>query len=312
MEMTPIGNFIKTKNLGPLTKTLVYLDDKDIKTLSFVMSSTKKEMDMNYEEFRKMKIMGKKIETEKFDPKHLSFNKFIQEINLFVDSIPTPLNLSENQKKYIVDHHKESISSRENDLFNNISFGIESGEKFDKSVLSAIFIRSKYSMIQIIEMFLQNYSDPSFVMNMLPMKAIAIVIDSDEHYIKLLELYKKFGMKIIRNIIEYFDIERFFKKFMTSTLCYSRYVSRHLDLLEEETYLADSEYLTEILDEGNDLKKLCVSMVEEYPEMDELQVSYTNDFGQEKYLCGFDGVFRWIERAISDVECIIDLIIVNK
>jgi len=301
--ITPIGNFIKTKDFGPLTKTLIYLDDCELKKLSFVTSSSRKEMEKNYEEFRAMKVMGRKIETDKFDPKHLSFYKFIHEINLFVDSIPKPLKLSEKDKKYILDHKKEYIGNT-NDHY-NIRFGIEIGEKIDKSVLTTIFIREKASMFTIIDTLIENYSDESYVYDMLPMKAIAVVIESDDHYIRFLNLYQRFGMKIVWDIIEYFDLEYFFKKFMVSTLYYSRYVERHLDLLYHDSN-RDITIFREVLEEGNDLKQLCQTLVEEYPEMYHLEADYKGDLGEEMKISGFEEVFKWIDLAICDIEYIIE------
>lgn len=323
---TPIGNFIKTKDFGPITKTLIYLDDSDLMKLSFVTSSSKKEMGKNYEEFRRMRLMGRKVETDKFDPKCLSFYKFIQEINLFVDSIPKPLKLSEKDKRYILDHRKEYIMlsntndhharildvrkeyilSNSNDHY-NIRFGIEIGEKIDKSVITAIFIRDRTSMFPIIETLIENYSDLSFVYNMLPIKAIATVIESDEHYIRFLKLYKTFGMKIVWDIIEYFDLEYFFKKIMISTLYYSRYVERHLDILyDEPDHHISVNIFREILEEGNDLKQLCQTLVEEYPEMYHLVADYEGDLGDQRTIDGFDEVFKWIDHAMCDIEYIIE------
>lgn len=304
--MTPIGNLINTKDIGPLNKTLIYLDDMDLKKLSFVMSSSKREMDKNYEEFRALKLMGKKIETTKFDPKYLSFYKFIHEINLFVDSITTPLKLSEKEKKYILDHRRESIHSNQNDLF-NIRFGIEIGEKINKSLITTIFIRDKLSMIDIIEVLVETYSDLSYVSTMLPMKTIATVIDSDEHYHKLLKLYKIFGMSFIMDIIEYFDLEYFFKKFMISTLCYSKYVNRYMDILEEDSsYHIHDETINDMIKEGSDLRSLCDALIKEYPDMYSLQSSYKNNYGTERVISGFEEVFRWIDIAIADTEYLKD------
>lgn len=300
--MTPIGNLINTKDIGPLNKILIYLDDMDLKKLSFVMSSSKKEMDKNYEQFRALKLLGKKIETTKFDPKQLSFYKFIHEINLFVDSITTPLQLSEKEKNYILDHRRESIHSNQNDLF-NIAFGIEIGEKIDKSLMTTIFIRYKLSMIDMIEFLVQTYSDPSYVATMLPMKTIATVIDSDNQYHKLLKLYKIFGMSFIIDIIKYFDLEYFFKKFMISTLCYSKYVNRYMDILEEDpSHLIYRDTINEMIQEGLDLRSFCDALIKEYPDMYSLQSSYKNHWGPERVISGFEEVFKWIDKALMDAQ----------
>jgi hypothetical protein len=252
-------------------------------------------MEKNYEDFRALKLLGKRVETDKFDPKHLNFYKLIHEINLFVDNIPRPLNLSEKEKSYILSHRKESIfSDHDTNLF-NIRFGIEIGEKIDKSVMTAIFIRDKYSMISVIEMLVENYSDRSFVLEMLPMKAIAAVIDSDECYGKLLDLYKMFGMKIVLTLIDYFDADYFLKKFIASTLGYLRYVDRHMDLMYEYTndHVRFNNVLQEIFEEGKNLKCLCKDLITEY----HLEAFEEDDLGFQA-----NEVVKWIENALCDVE----------
>ena len=253
--------------------------------------------------------MGKRIETEKFDPKHLSFYKLIHEINLFVDSIPKPITLTEKEKKRIVSYRKESYLSDHNN-FINIRFGIEIGEKIDKSVMTSIFIRDKYSMIPIIEILVENYSDRSFVIDMLPMKAIATVIDSDEQtertYIKLLALYKMFGMKFIKNLLEYFDLKIFFKNFMTSTLCYLKRVERHMEELSDDNRDWSSnkiirDILQELFEEGRDLKCLFETLIKEYPEMFNLEAHFHSISFQA------NEALKWIENALCDVEDMLEV-----
>lgn len=300
--MTPIGLFLKNKHFGPVSQSLIHLDDSDIKKLSFVFSSSKKEMEKNYEEFRAMKLLGLKTQTQKFDPRILSLYPLIPELNSFVDGIKTPIQLSEKEEKYIFEHWKEYTRVPDNDFF-NIKFGIEIGEKIEKSVLTAIFIRNKYtSMIPIIQTLMENYSDPSFVYKMLPLKAIATVIVSDEHYIQLLELFKIFGMNIVSDIIEYMEPEYFFKKWIVSTLCYTKYVERQLDLKDEDSnYPLSGTFLQEIIDEGKELKHLCELLALHYPEMKQLVVKYEDHNLGLQSINGLDEVIEWIDKSMDDL-----------
>jgi hypothetical protein len=250
-----------------------------------------------------MKLLGLKTETQSFDPRHLSFFSLIPELNSFVDNIKVPIQLSEKEEKYIFDHWKEYMRvTRDNDHF-NIKFGIEIGEKIEKSVLTAIFIRNKYtSMIPIIQTLLENYSDPSFVYKMLPLKAIATVIATDEHYIQFLELFKMFGMTIVCDIIEYFEPEHFFKKLLISTLCYSRYVERQLELKDDDTnYQLSGTFLQEIIDEGKELKHLCELLSLQYPEMKYFVVDYDDHTFGMQTIDGLDEAIKWIDKSIDDL-----------
>jgi hypothetical protein len=310
--MTPIGLFLKKKNFGPVVQSLVYLDDSDMKKLSFVFSSSKKEMEKNYEEFRSMKLLGLKTETQKFDPRQLSFYQLIPELNSFVDGIQVPIQLSEKDKKYILSHWKEYNTKvfKSNDFF-NIKFGIEIGEKIEKSVLTAMFIRDKYSsIIRIVSALMDNYMDPFFVYKMLPLKAIATVIDScDRNYIQLLSLFKIFGMRIVYDIIEYFEPEYFFRKWMISTFSYSRYVNLKIEGRNDPL---DEGIVQEIVDEGKELKHLCELLAIQYPEMKDMVVTYVDLDFMEKTIYGFDDVIECIQSSMYELCNFNQFILINK
>jgi hypothetical protein len=304
---TPIGNFLKTENFfGPKLKVFVHLEDSDIKKLSFVMSKSKTEMEKNYEEFRAMRLMGKKVETEKFNPNHLSLYKFIPEINLFVDGIPKPIKLSDKEKKYILDHQKKSIPTNQNDYF-NLRFGIEIGEKIEKESMTAIFVRSNFLMTEMIEALIETYSDPNYVFSMLPMKAIAAVIDSDDHYIRILKLYQMFGIKIISELLEYFDIHYFFGKLMISTLCYSTYVNHQIELADEDPNYSDLSYFEEILQDGQELYQFFEALFDHYPEMSDLKIEHKTE--SEKIILEADIIFDSIKNSLSDGKHFIEMFI---
>jgi hypothetical protein len=307
-------DFIMTKQLGPLTNVLKYLNEEDLKNLSFVTSDTRMKMMENYEEFKLLKMMGRKIESKIFEHKYLTFCESISEINQFIDAIHVPVNeLSEKERLYIKTIELPFLSRfDDNDLF-NIQFGLERGEKLDKSLVNVIFIKSRFVMIYFIEFLLEIYQDELFVIKMLPMKTIALVISMDDHYCRLLQLYKMFGENFILNLLDYLDVKKFFQNFMKSTIIYSSAVENlteideHIEWYNETpSYGPSLEHMEEVYREGEDLMDLISLFCREHPVIMEIQTKYNVNYSSEEKELDFETMTRFIDISMYDIKSCIE------
>jgi len=304
-QMTPLGNFLTQKSIGPFMNILLYLEDKDLKKLSFVLSSTRGEMMNNFRELMNLLMIGRKIEPTLFDIKYLSYHSFNREINLFIDAKSIPLNhMTETDVQTWNRFQGEDKFPKfpESNLF-NLRFGISRGEKLSKEVLTTLFVKEKWGFYNLIEMFLEVYQETKFVMDMLPKKAIAMIISQDTHYLKILKLYKLFGFEFIQSLLSYLDFERYIKRFGKNSFIFHKRVQNLMDSYDEDAnYRFPKEGLCDILEEGTTLYELIHKFKEEYPFIQDMVFGVSNS--QKK---SFDTIVLFIERALTDVEYLFDI-----
>ncbi len=168
-------------------------------------------------------------------------------------------------------------------------------------------------MIYFIKFLLEIYQDELFVMKMLPMKTIALVLSMDDNYYRLLQLYKMFGENFILNLLDYYDVEKFFKKFMSDTIIYSNQVNNLTEIDDDmfwrnEDYLRrpSLEHLETVYKEGEDLIDLISLFCREYPEVMDIQSTYKANYSSEEKELDFNTMMKFIEISMCDISYCMD------
>lgn len=284
MTVTIIGDFLKMKQFGPLVNTLIYLNDEDLKKLSFVYAKNREEMEKNYEKYKELRKIGRKTNQKSFDPTYLSYYKMISELNSFIDSLSIPVNhLSEKERKYDDFLKNESwLDKKCKSDIENVILAIESAEKFGNETMTAIMMKSRhsYTIIHILETLMSVYQEKDFVIKMLPKKTLAFLIGQDDHYMLILWIYKIFGLEFIFELMKYLDPVKFMTLFLGNTLIFSRRVCNICESYSENN---DSIFaLDDIIEEGKDIKELVYKLQNEYPFVHEME--YSSDNGKISFL----------------------------
>jgi hypothetical protein len=287
---------------------LLYLNDEDLKKLSFVNSENREEMYGLYHEYMEMRQLARKIHYVTFDHRHLTYHdvRVIREVNMFIDSLVTPLNVpNENVESYDLLMIKESpfIISCEDDM-ENIKSALKCGQKLNKELLNTIILRDRFRCMYLIEFMIDLYGDKDFVRSILPMKAVAFLISRDKHYIKMLRFYMIFGFDFIRELVKYLDPIKFMYDFLKNTRIYLKRIENLNEQYDEiPNYRFCQEGLEDIELEAKYLLDLIDDCKKEYPFLEEMSISIQK--GTKNI--NLENICRDIRCAMSDVVYLINM-----
>jgi hypothetical protein len=258
------------ENYGPIVNILRFLNKEDIRKLAFVCSSNINQMVCRYKTYKSLSSLGRKIETSIFETKKISFHPKISVIKQFMKEISTPLNnLTSEQYKFLdgigfIKNKEYNFTQATKDL-HILHSAVSIGEKIDQDILTTYALMQKYRFQSLVVEMVKSYNDPLFVRSMLPLKAVALIICQDVHYLIVLRVFKFFGISYIKELIEMLDQPIYFKRLFKS---FEIYTERGESLIRDYEIFNTRykiKHLTSIVNEGRMIIQFVDSIIENFP-----------------------------------------------
>jgi hypothetical protein len=248
---------------GPLMNVLRFLDDRDIKKLCFVHSSSKQQMMIRFNKFKELSVLGRKLENKVMDTKTLSYYHLIPIYLKFIDGLAPPLNVMNDEQMAFINKNISSMTNRIHSDFDKLQSAVSIGQKVNPKDLTCFGLVNKFAFRSFLKSIIHKY-DAKYVSDMICKKILAFILSLDNHYILVLDLYKCFGSDFVNELWSLLDETIYFDKLFDHFAIYSRYVENILECCEQNKNYTKFE-LEQIIQDGADLLNLIEIIYERFP-----------------------------------------------
>jgi hypothetical protein len=243
MEVSPIVKLFKS-DFGPSSYIFKTLDIDDIINLSISVSSNINEVRQNIKRIRSICHLGRQIETKRFNIHLLSpyFREFMKDLKQFVNHFDLT-NITSDSIQSIdnyIYHRKYSLRRILNKDIDIIYQHIKYGEWIHQDILMVVILCSERQYVffhfhRLFDMMKEYHPNPLLLDQIVPIKALSLVVLSYKDYKLLYQIYNHYGPDLVRKIMDHVFLQprnEWIESFEDTILSdqITRYISLESDL----------------------------------------------------------------------------------